>query len=183
MTTNEKPVSFEIPLLFYLTEIITTEEIPATVRKRRLAALHNLRSCLIYYAQLGYMEELLYGIAEKKGKLIMESSTKEEFQKLQGPRCPCYDGTKFISDKYYIPEEELIFWSETSLRGPLKEEAFKRYWEVFQSVFPQKVHMISLREELDLSVDSNTNVLGKNGDDKAALRNLEIRKEFTHECK
>ena len=183
MTTNEKPVSFEIPLLLCLAEIITTEEIPITVRKRRLAALHNLRNYLIYYAQLGYMEELLYGIAEKKGKLIMESSTKDEFQKLQRPRCPRYDGAKFIPDKYCIPEEELICWSETSLRGPLKEEAFKRYCEVFQSVFPQMAHMISLRAELDLSVDPNANVLGKNGDDKAALRNLEIRKEFTHECK
>ena len=182
MITNEKPVNFEIPLLLYLAEIIT-EEIPATVRKRRLAALHNLRSYLIYYAQLGYMEKLLYGIAEKKGKLIMESSTKDEFQKLQRPRCPRYDGAKFIPDKYCTPEEELICWSETSLRGPLKEEAVKRYCEVFQSVFPQKAQMISLREELDLSVDPNANVLGKNGDDKAVLRNPETRKEFTHECK
>ena len=183
MTTNEKPVSFEIPLLLCLAEIITTEEIPVTVRKRRLAALHNLRSYLIYYAQLGYMEELLYGIAEKKGKLIMESSTKDEFQKLQRTRCPRYDEAKFISDKYCIPEEELICWSETSLRGPLKEEAFKRYCEVFQSVFPQMAHMISLREELVVSEDFSENILGKNGDDEDALRNLETRKEFTHECK
>ena len=47
-----------------------------------------------------------------------------------------YNGNGFFTDKYNVPEEELICWSETSLRSPLNEAGFNRYMEVCRLVYP-----------------------------------------------
>lgn len=60
------------------------------------------------------------------------------------PRAPHFDGNKFIPDRYNIPEEELICWCETSLRGPLNENGFNRYMEVFHEVFPERSELLSI---------------------------------------
>ena len=33
------------------------------------------------------------------------------------PKAPYYNGAEFITDEYHIPEEELIAWSQTSLKA------------------------------------------------------------------
>ena len=58
------------------------------------------------------------------------------------PRAPYFDGNRFIPDKYSIPEEELIVWSETSLKGPLIAAASDRYRELFTIVFPERAKEI-----------------------------------------
>ena len=108
------------------------------VRVIRFDALKRLQAILAFYKDRGYMEELLDGIAEKKCQMIMSVTSKTEMEKVLKPHCPHYDGVKFIPDTYNVPEEELICWSETSFLAPIKEAGYKRYMEVFKSVFPEK---------------------------------------------
>ena len=99
---------------------IAASDTPERVKKLRLGALSELQRYLHYYRQLGYM------------------------QKLIRPNCPHYDGAGFIPDAYSVPEEELICWSETSLKGPLTAEGFQRYMELFKQVLPEESRRLAL---------------------------------------
>ena len=114
------------------------------VKKLRLGAIGSLQRCLRYYRQLGYMPKLLYAIAEKKCRMIGSITSKSELEKLIRPRCPHYDGNRFIPDTYSVPEEELICWSETSLKAPLKAAGHQRYMELFKQIFPEESRKLAL---------------------------------------
>ncbi len=127
---------YEIPLVFLFSEILVSDKKSDRVRELQFSAVRTLAGHLNYYKSLGYMDSLLYAIAEKKGKLILEITSKAEMDKLMKPHCPHFDGNKFVDDKYVIPEEEMICWSQTSLQGPLNEIGFKRYMELFRKYLP-----------------------------------------------
>ena len=107
-----------------------------------------LQGLIHHYDERGYTEKLLNGIAEKKGAMIMSASSKTEMDKILKPKAPHFDGVRFIADRfdgvrfiadrYLLPEEELICWSEASLRAPLNEYAFRRYMELFCRMFPEE---------------------------------------------
>lgn len=122
-------------LIPYYAEIIAGD-IPDQTRELRFLAIRKLQSVLFHYQSLGYIEKLLCVIAEKKGRLICSVSSKAEMEKLLKPRCPHYDGNQFIPDEFCVPEEELICWSETSLRAPLNDVGFRRYMELFSQILP-----------------------------------------------
>ncbi len=122
-------------LVPFYAEVIASD-VPDRIRELRLSAIMELRRHLCYYQGLGYMEKLLYAIAEKKGRLICSVSNKTDMEKLLKARCPHYDGNKFVPDEFCIPEEELICWSETSLQAPLNEIGFRRYMELFSEILP-----------------------------------------------
>lgn len=56
-----------------------------------------------------------------------------------------YFGGKFTVSNipYYSEEEELLLWSETSLRGPLITAGYERYMELFKKILPQKAEQIN----------------------------------------
>ena len=70
-------------------------------------------------------------------------------KKFLQPRCPHYDGEKFIEDPYIIPEEELICWSYASLRFPLNSIGAARFQEVFKRVFPNGIGNVMRESEAD----------------------------------
>lgn len=114
------------------------------VKQLRLGAIGSLQRCLHYYRQLGYMPKLLYAIAEKKGRMIGSITSKSEMEQVIRPRCPHYDGNRFIPDAYSVPEEELICWSETSLKAPLNAAGLQRYMELFKQIFPEESRKLAL---------------------------------------
>lgn len=128
-------------ILPYYAEIIAGD-IPDRIRELQFLGIRRLQSYLGHYQKLGYAEKLLYAIAEKKGRLICSVSSRTEMEKLLKPRCPHYDGNKFIPDEFCIPEEELICWSETSLQAPLNEAGLHRYMELFSQIFPAEYGQI-----------------------------------------
>ena len=134
----------------YMTVIISCiAEIAASdaadrVKQLRLGAIGSLQRCLRYYRQLGYMPKLLYAIAEKKGRMIGSITSKSEMEQVIRPRCPHYDGNRFIPDAYSVPEEELICWSETSLKAPLNAAGLQRYMELFKQIFPEESRKLAL---------------------------------------
>jgi len=114
------------------------------VKKLRLDAIRSLQRYLRYYRQLGYMPKLLYAIAEKKCRMISSIASKPELKKLIRPHCPHYDGNRFIPDTYSIPEEELICWSETSLKVPLNAAGFQRYMDLFKQILAEESRRLAL---------------------------------------
>lgn len=123
---------------------ITASDVTDRLKQLRLGAVESLRRYLCYYRQLGYIPKLLYAIADKKCRMIASITTKSEMEKLIRPNCPRYNGDGFVPDAYSVPEEELICWSETSLKGPLNAAGFQRYMELFKQILPEESHRLSL---------------------------------------
>ena len=97
-----------------------------------------------YVKELGYIDRLLNGIAEKRVSMIMKATTKTEMDRVMIPKAPHYNGAEFITDEYHIPEEELIAWSQASLKGPLVGAGFKRYMQLFREFFPDESQTFKL---------------------------------------
>lgn len=128
----------EMDITVAFVKILMSNDISDKVKELRLSALKELYNYLEYYEESGYLDKLINKIAEKKISMIMEITTKEEKEKVVKPNPPRFYGNKCITDKYNVPEEELICWSETSIIAPLNEVGFKRYMELFKKVFPDE---------------------------------------------
>ena len=126
---------YEFTIAMAIGEVITSEA-DERLFKLRLGALGELNSRLRAYEKLGYIPELVNPIAEKKCAMILEATSKAEIDKILTPRCPHYDGSKFVPDKYNVPEEEMICWSQTSLQAPLNSVAHERFMTLFREKFP-----------------------------------------------
>ena len=132
-------MGFDILILLTFAEITMDPDAPDSLKAIRLDALEELHRSLNHYECLGYIPQLINAIAEKKCRMIKEATSKAQIQRFLKPRCPHYDGAKFIEDPNIIPEEELICWSYTSLRYPLNSIGAARFQEVFKRVFPQNL--------------------------------------------
>lgn len=128
----------EVSMIMHFVELITKEGIPPRLQELQFSALRELQAQLQYYAKRGYHKRLITGIAEKKGALILKTTSKADIDKVMHPRAPHYNGAEFVPDEFSIPEEELICWSETSLQAPLNSAGLKRYRVLFKEFFPQE---------------------------------------------
>lgn len=72
-----------------------------------------------------------------------KAATQAEIKRILGPRCPRYDGNKFVEDPYILPEEELIGWSCVSLQVPLNAVGAARFQELFNRIFPNGVNGVT----------------------------------------
>ena len=142
-------MDFEMVIFFAFAEIVMDEEASDGLKSIRIDALKKVQRSLNHYRHLGYIPELTRAIAEKKCRMIKEATSKSEMEKFLQPRCPRYDGEKFIADPYIIPEEELICWSYASLRFPLNSIGAARFQEVFKRVFPNGTGNVMRESEAD----------------------------------
>lgn len=129
---------FVLELAKCFAEVIKDEQKPDAIKALQINALKQLHTQLTFYEQQGYDKRLLLAIAQKKGVMILSTRSKTEMLKLLRPKCPHFDGVKFVPGKYSVPEEEMICWSEISLRTPLGKTASKRYRELFHLLYPNK---------------------------------------------
>ena len=142
-------MDFEMVIFFAFAEIVMDETASDDLKSLRIDALKKVQRSLNHYHHLGYIPELTRAIAEKKCRMIKEATSKSEMEKFLQPRCPRYDGEKFIEDPYIIPEEELICWSYASLRFPLNNIGAARFQEVFMRVFPDGTGNVMRESEAD----------------------------------
>ena len=142
-------MDFEMVIFFAFAEIVMDEDASDDLKSLRIDALKKVQRSLNHYHHLGYIPELTRAIAEKKCRMIKEATSKSEMEKFIQPRCPRYDGEKFIEDPYIIPEEELICWSYASLRFPLNSIGAARFQEVFKRVFPDGNGNVMRESEAD----------------------------------
>ena len=132
-------MDFELIILFAFVEVVMDESTSDALKELRVDALTKVQRSLNHYHHLGYVRELTTAIAEKKCQMIKEATSSTEMQKFLKPRCPHYDGSKFVEDPYIVPEEELICWSYASLRFPLNSIGAARFKELFDRIFPDGV--------------------------------------------
>lgn len=142
-------MDFEMVIFFAFAEIVMDEDASDNLKSIRIDALKKVQRSLNHYHHLGYIPELTRAIAEKKCRMIKEATSKSEMEKFLQPRCPRYDGEKFIEDPYIIPEEELICWSYASLRFPLNSIGAARFQEVFKRVFSDGTGNVMRESEAD----------------------------------
>ena len=142
-------MDFEMVIFFAFAEIVMDEDASDDLKSLRIDALKKVQRSLNHYHHLGYIPELTRAIAEKKCRMIKEATSKSEMEKFLQPRCPRYDGEKFIEDPYIIPEEELICWSYASLQFPLNSIGAGRFQEVFKRVFPDGTGNVMRESEAD----------------------------------
>ena len=142
-------MDFEMVIFFAFAEIVMDETASDDLKSLRIDALKKVQRSLNHYHHLGYIPELTRAIAGKKCRMIKEATSKSEMEKFLQPRCPRYDGEKFIEDPYIIPEEELICWSYASLRFPLNSIGAARFQEVFKRVFPDGTGNVMRESEAD----------------------------------
>ena len=142
-------MDFEMVIFFAFAEIVMDETASDDLKSLRIDALKKVQRSLNHYHHLGYILELTRAIAEKKCRMIKEATSKSEMEKFLQPRCPRYDGEKFIEDPYIIPEEELICWSYASLRFPLNSIGAARFQEVFKRIFPDGTCNVKRESEAD----------------------------------
>jgi len=142
-------VDFEMILFLTYLEIIMDETVSNDLKELRIKAMNSLDRSLNYYHHLGYISQLTTAIAEKKCRMIKEATSKSQMSTFLKPRCPHYDGNRFIEDPSIIPEEELICWSYTSLRVPLNSIGAARFQEVFKRVFPNGIGCVKRENEAD----------------------------------
>ena len=142
-------MDFEMVIFFAFAEIVMDEDASDDLKSLRIDALKKVQRSLNHYHHLGYIPELTRAIAEKKCRMIKEATSKSEMEKFLQPRCPRYDGERFIEDPYIIPEEELICWSYASLRFPLNSIGTARFQEVFKRVFPDGTGNVMRESEAD----------------------------------
>ena len=131
----------DVILIPYFAEVIVGDK-PEKVQSLQFTALRQLQARLHWYSERGYQDKLINAIAEKKSEMIMRTTTKAEMEKVLHAPAPHYTGAGFVTDQYCVPEEELIGWSETSLRGPLIPAGLKRYMELFKLIFPEETHSV-----------------------------------------
>ena len=137
-------LSPSVSLIPYFAELICSEGISEKLFALRFDALRDLQGLLSQYDKRRYSAKLLNSIGEKKGAMIMSADSKTEVNKILRPKAPHYDGVRFVSDRYLLPEEELICWSEASLRAPLNEAGYRRYMELFQRAFPEESEALDI---------------------------------------
>ena len=142
-------MDYEMVLFFTFAEIVMDESASNNLKELRIDALKEVQRSLNHYHHLGYIPELITAIAEKKCQMIKEGTSQTEMNKFLKPRCPFYNGEKFIPDPYIIPEEELICWSYASLRFPLNSIGAARFQKVFKQVFQNGSRSIRLENEAD----------------------------------
>ena len=76
MKTDYKDIDFNLALIPLVAELASQQDISDSLRTLRLNAIGQLTAHLNYYKKLGYIDRLLYAIAEKKGKMILETTSK-----------------------------------------------------------------------------------------------------------
>lgn len=108
------------------------------LRERKRSVLTEVQKRLAYYEHRCYADELLCAIARKKTNFMLRSDSVGAIREILKPSVPHYDGFEFHTGRYHVAEEELIGWSEASLRAPLTVAGFERFAEVFAEIYPEQ---------------------------------------------
>mgnify|MGYP003623481261 CR=1 FL=1 len=91
-------------------------------------------------------DRIVRPIIMKKIEFIKAATTKSQLKEILEPPKVQYNNNGTVSPigPYSIPEEEMIIWMNTSLRGPMYDSGVSRYLELFKQIFPEYVDELGL---------------------------------------
>lgn len=106
--------------------------------EERIEALVKLYGRAEFYLKQGFLEKVVCGFYRKKVEMVMQAETKGEITEILKLSKPHFEGNAFVyTSPYAVEEEELLLWSMTSLHAPLRDEAYRRYRELFEKCLPE----------------------------------------------
>ena len=128
-----------------LVEVVLDTTCSEKEREVRLECLTQIFGRANAYLKKGFLPDVVEAFFVRKMKGLPLVSTKQDMQDFLKVSTPHYFGRKFTVSNipYYSEEEELLLWSETSLRGPLISAGYERYMELFKKILPQKAEQIN----------------------------------------
>lgn len=135
--------------------IVALRKQSGAVPKAKISAIKDTIWRVANYRRQGIVSELVHTIFVKRMQLIGNAGTVSELKEIQAEPKPHYNGNGFSTGTFCIPEEELILWSQTSLRAPLNEAGMKRYLDVFHQVYGFHPWELKTNQEVIAKVDPN----------------------------
>lgn len=119
--------------------VATDTSLTKSLRDKKLAALREIAKRTSDLANGRYYDPLLLkGYVEKKCRFILDARSCGEINEIISQPKPKYNGNQFQDRRYQVDEEELIGWSEASLRVPPNAVVLKRMMELMCRVFPKE---------------------------------------------
>lgn len=112
-----------------LAEVVLDTTCSEKEREVRLECSTQIFGRANAYLKKGFLPDVVEAFFVRKMKGLPLVSTKQDMQDFLKVSTPHYFGGKFTVSNipYYSEEEELLLWSETSLRGPLITAGYERY--------------------------------------------------------
>ena len=138
ITRTHETTSYLFLIAQKFAELLSDPEKSDAIAELKFQTLRDLLAQLNSLQARSFHVVLLCGIAEKKGDMILNAKSKTELQSIMHPKAPYFNGREFQSGPYLTPEEELICWSEASLRAPLNSAGYERFKQLFQEVLPEE---------------------------------------------
>lgn len=116
--------------------VLADPNITDKLRNLRFSALMTAHSRAVSFAKSGFDLLLTEPIYKKRAELILKATSATEINKILLPAKPHYDGNKIVNrSPYPIDEEELLIWSEVSMKAPLSPVGFDRFAELFEKIY------------------------------------------------
>lgn len=135
MITGDKKIDHIMEVAEAVFAMPDPSKFPEAVCDAKVSAIKKLLSDTQYYRENGYLSDLVHTVFTKKLKQIEGAKTVKELHEIERACVPQFNGNDFTSGEYHIPEEELILWSLTSLKGPLVDAGMKRFFLLIKQVF------------------------------------------------
>lgn len=111
-------------------------ELSDRMYSQKLAAVQRAIALSDQYRRNGFHDALIDRIFDQRINMIRKATTAVQLEMISKPKPPYYNGVRFQpANEFSIPEEELLLWSMTSLKGPLIREGYERFEELFRKVY------------------------------------------------
>lgn len=77
-----------------IAKVLLDEKTEDKIKQLRLSAIKALSQCLQLYRRRGHRIDLINAIAEKKCKMILQTTFKAEMDRIMNPDSPKYNGNE-----------------------------------------------------------------------------------------
>lgn len=123
-----------------LADILLDETCSEKERKLRVELVKKIQGRAQYYLERGFLPQVVEAFFAEKMEGIPKVFTQKDAELFLKPSTPQvqYSDITTPNRPFYSEAEELMFWSETSYRGPLVPAGNKRYQELFQKIMPKE---------------------------------------------
>ena len=135
MFVDVEPLDTVFEQTAILMQLMEISNLKDAYSKAKAAALQNTLRRVNRYRKEGIRNDLVHLVFLKRLELIGKAKLIGDLRQIDHEPKPCFDGVRFYTTEWSIPEEEMIIWSLTSLLAPLKYQAVERYQQLIRDAF------------------------------------------------
>lgn len=110
-------------------------ELTDTLKGKKVEAAISCAKKAQWYREKRIRNDLVHIIFEKRMEMIRRAQTVGEIKEIMEGTKPTFDGGKYITSKYGIPEEELVIWMIIATNHAPPYKVSMRIIELVQQVF------------------------------------------------